>query len=151
MHFPNILFLLCGALSFYGIGLIWSMELITLRSWMVVDDTELFHKVRGVHWRVLPYLVFIPTGILVLCSTILLWVHPAKILFPLLLLAVLIQYMILVLTGSMWGRWERKISAEHQSSTSPLMKRLRETHWIRTALITLNGLIFFLLLISTYS
>lgn len=51
MDLHNILLFFTGALAFYGVGLIWSMELVTLRSWIVLEDKKSFHKVRYVLWK----------------------------------------------------------------------------------------------------
>jgi len=150
MHFSDILLLFCTALSFYGLGMIWEMEVVTLRTWTIFRDKETFHLLRSVHWRVLPYLVFIPIGILFVCSVSLLWYHSAKTPVNLLASAVGTQVITFILTGIYWGRWERIISVEHQSPQSNLVKLLVKTHWIRTALVSLNAILFFLITMVTF-
>jgi hypothetical protein len=150
MIISDILLLFCSALSFYGLGMIWAMEVVTLRTWTVLEDKKTFHQMRSVHWRALPYLVFIPIGILFLGSVSLFWYHPVKTPTNLLAFAVGVQIIIFILTAIYWGRWERIISVEQQSPQSNLVRRLVKTHWIRTALVSLNAILFFLITVFTF-
>jgi hypothetical protein len=150
MNISAILLLFCTALSFYGLGMIWAMEMVTLRTWTVLHDKETFHQLRSVHWRALPFLVFIPIGILFISSVWLLWYHPAKTPINLIVFAVGIQMVTFILTAMYWGRWERLISVEQQSPQSNLVRVLIKTHWIRTALVSLNAILFFLITVFTF-
>ena len=47
------------ALSFYLVGAIWAVEVDLFRSWKLIDPKH-FPKVQSVHWRKLPYWIFIP-------------------------------------------------------------------------------------------
>lgn len=47
------------ALSFYLVGAIWAHEVDIFRSWKLIDAKD-FHAVQSVHWRKLPYWIFMP-------------------------------------------------------------------------------------------
>jgi hypothetical protein len=49
------------ALAFYNAGTIWAHEVDIFRSWKLVDPVS-FHRIQAVHWRKVPYWVFLPTG-----------------------------------------------------------------------------------------
>ena len=74
----NIFLLLNLVLAFYNIGTIWALEIDIFRSWKFLD-TKTFHIVQGVHWKKLPYWVFIPVGFSFIGTIALFWYHPDKI------------------------------------------------------------------------
>ena len=72
---PTIFLLLNLALGFYDVGTIWAMEVDIFRSWKLVG-TENFHTVQELHWKKLPYWIFIPVALAFIGSVILFWYHP---------------------------------------------------------------------------
>ena len=50
------------ALSFYAVGAIWAVEVDLFRFWKLIDPKD-FPKVQSVHWRKLPYWIFIPLAL----------------------------------------------------------------------------------------
>jgi hypothetical protein len=123
------------ALSFYLTGAIWAHEVDIFRSWQLINPAD-FRVVQATHWKKLPYWVLAPVGIALLAAIALLWIHPAS--YPRWALwgNFLCQMLSLVLTVTLWGRWQAKLSRDSAGSASPYLKRILKTHWIRTLLIT---------------
>lgn len=123
------------ALSFYLTGAIWAHEVDIFRSWQLINPKD-FRVVQATHWKKLPYWVLTPVGVALLAAIALLWIHPAG--YPQWALwgNFLCQTLSLVLTVTLWGRWQAKLSRDSAGPASPYLKRILETHWIRTLLIT---------------
>jgi hypothetical protein len=132
------LLLVAFALGAYGTGLIWAMELSVFRSWQLIGDPGSFDRVRAAHWRQVPYYVFAPIGVLFIATIALLVHHPPSVAATPLWTSFALQLASHVLTGMTWGRWQARIALEHQHRDSPYLARIVRTHWIRTALVTLN-------------
>src|SRR5882724_11222171 len=114
-----MLLLITLALSFYGLGLIWAVEAIIFPSWALLPDLPTFEKVRGAHWKTIPYLVFIPIILLFVLTIALLWYMPS---LPI-ILAFFFQLLSHISTGFTFGRWQRRIAIEHQGPDSPFLKK----------------------------
>lgn len=139
----SFIFLLSNlALSFYNVGTIWAMETDIFRSWKLVD-TESFSTVQRVHWKKLPYWIFIPVGIAFLGSVTLIWYHPDKSPAWAIWGCLLCQLTSHVLTAIFWGPWQAKLSRDPLGSQSPFLNKIVKTHWIRTVLINLYAAILF--------
>jgi hypothetical protein len=148
MEFKIIFLLAILALAFYGIGTIWVIELDVFRTWKMLDKPT-FDRVRSAHWKKLPYFVFIPVGILFIGSIVLLFVHPDNSPVALIWGAFLSQAVSHLLTGLFWGRWQAKIASNNIGPADPLLDKIIRTHWVRTALVNINGIILFLLTIKS--
>lgn len=132
----HILLLLNLALAFYLTGTIWAHEIDIFRSWELVDAKD-FHTVQRVHWRKLPYWIFVPFGLALAGSISLIWVHPRESPAWAIWGNLGCQLAALVLTGAFWGQWQAKLSRDPAGPNSRYLTRILRTHWIRTALV--NG------------
>lgn len=137
---PRLLLYLNLALAFYNTGTIWAHEVDIFRSWRLVG-ADRFHDVQRVHWHKLPYWIFIPVG-LALCGAIaLVWYRLADSPawgVPGVLAS---QLLSLVLTAMFWGRWQGQLARDPRGPESPYLAKILRTHWVRTLLITANGVI----------
>ena len=135
------IFFLCNlALGFYNVGTIWAHEVDIFRTWKLVDPKD-FVRVQTVHWRKLPYWVFIPVGLGIAGSVLLVWYHPANSPLWGVSGAVACQVLSIVLTAVFWGRWQASLSRDPLGPKSPYLTKILGTHWVRTALINLNALV----------
>jgi len=55
---PKVFLLLDLALAFSNVGTIWAHEMDIFRSWKLLDPSN-FHAVQRLHWRKLPYWVYL--------------------------------------------------------------------------------------------
>jgi hypothetical protein len=55
-----------------------------------------------------------------------------------------------ILTGLFWGRWQAQVNFARlaDGSLDPIYLRIIDTHWIRVALLTLNGAAVFWMLVE---
>ena len=137
---PKEVFLLMNlVLAFYNVGTIWAHEVDIFRSWKLLDP-KTFTAVQGVHWKKLPYWIFIPVGLALIGSIGLLWYHPYRIPGWEIRIAFGFQFLSLSLTAAFWGRWQAKLSRDKLGGASPYLGLILRTHWIRTALINAYGL-----------
>jgi hypothetical protein len=137
---PDTLLLLNLALAFYAVGTIWAHEVDIFRSWRLVDP-DTFRRLQLAHWRKLPYWVFVPIGLMFVGSTTLVWYHPIASPGWAVWGSVTSQLASHGLTAAMWGPWQAKLSTDDRGSGSPYLAKILSTHWIRTVLMTANGVI----------
>ncbi len=137
------LFLLANlALAFYNVGTIWAHEVDIFRTWKLLGP-DTFRRVQTVHWHKLAYWVFIPVGLSLLGSIVLIWYHPLGSPSWAIWGNLLFQLLSHILTALMWGRWQAKLSQDKLGSRSPYLQKILRTHWIRTALINAYAFVLF--------
>jgi hypothetical protein len=146
----EIFLLLNLVLAFYNVGTIWGHEIDIFRTWKLLDPTT-FHNVQSVHWKKLPYWVFIPVGLSFIGAIALFWYHPDKIPDWEIWLAFIIQFISHFLTAILWGQWQAKLSKDNLGAASPYLAKILKTHWIRTALINVYGLLLLYMTIQILS
>lgn len=123
----EIFLLLNLALAFYNIGTIWAHEIDIFRTWKLLD-VKTFHRVQGVHWKKLPYWVFIPVGLSFIGAIVLFWYHPGKVPDWEIGVAFSFQLISHILTALLWGRWQAKLSKDESGSASPWLRKILNTH-----------------------
>lgn len=144
---PYTFLLLNLALGFYNVGTIWAMEIDIFRTWKLVNPDD-FHKIQRIHWKKLPYWIFTPVGLALIGSMALIWYHPYGSSNWEIWGTLLSQLFSLILTAIFWGPWQAKLSKDPAGSKSVYLKKILQTHWIRTLLINLYA---FILLLWTFS
>jgi hypothetical protein len=127
-------------LAFYSVGTVWAHEADIFRSWKLLDAAT-FRRVQEVHWRKLPYWIFAPLGLMLAGSIGLLWIHPAASPAWIAATALVCQLASHILTAFLWGPWQAKLSRDDRGPASPYLGKILATHWIRTSLINVYGLI----------
>jgi hypothetical protein len=141
MRMSSTTFLLLNlALAFYLVGAIWAHEVDIFRNWKVLDP-ENFHKVQTVHWKKLPYWVFLPLGLALIGSIVLIWYHPLGSPLWAVWGNLACQILSLILTALLWGRWQAQLSHDTLGGKSPYLMKILKTHWVRTLLINAYGFI----------
>ncbi len=137
---PATFLLLNLALAFYNVGTIWAHEVDTFRSWKLVS-LDSFPRIQAVHWRKLPYWVFLPVGLALIGSISLIWYRPSNSPVWAAWCALGCQIASHTLTAVLWGPWQAKLSQDPLGPASPYLARILSTHWIRTLLINAYGFI----------
>lgn len=131
---PTVFLLLNVALAFYLVGAIWAVEVDIFRSWRIISAND-FHTVQTAHWKKLPYWVFIPLGVALIGSIVLIGYHPAVAPAWARWGNLACQLASHLLTAIFWGPWQVKLSRDDRGPASPYLERILATHWIRTLLI----------------
>ncbi|MDQ4214382.1 hypothetical protein [Microbacterium capsulatum] len=135
----RVLLLIDLLIGGYNFGTIWAHEADIFRTWRLVGAR--FSEVQSTHWRRLPYWVFSPVALGLILAAVLPWIAPAS--WPAWGVwgSFVLQVVSLVLTATMWGPWQAKLSKDPRGSESPYLHQILSTHWIRTALYSLNALV----------
>ncbi len=137
----SVTFLLLNlALAFYNAGTIWAHEVDIFRSWKLVP-ADAFPRVQSVHWKKLPFWIFLPVAAGFAGSVGLIWYRPADSPEWALWSALGCQAASPILTALLWGPWQAKLSRDPRGAESPYLARILSTHWIRTALINANAIV----------
>ncbi len=136
------------AIAFYNVGTIWAHEIDIFRTWKLISDPKIFHTVQETHWSKLPYWVFIPVGVALLGSLTLFWYHPDKISTWEIGFAFGSQLVSLILTAIFWGQWQARLSKDENGNASVYLQKILRTHWIRTALINIYGLMLLYMVVQ---
>ena len=147
---PKAFLLLNVALAFYNVGTIWAHEIDIFRSWKFVDATR-FQKMHYLHWRKLPYWIFIPVVMALAGGIVLVWYHPANSPVAAPLGAVFCQALSLILTAIYWGRWQSKLAQDPRGPESPILAKILKTHWVRTLFINAYAMILLFWAIAAVS
>lgn len=138
--FPTMFLLINLALAFYLVGAIWAHEIDIFRNWAVLDPKN-FHRLQTLHWRKLPYWIFAPLAAAFLGSVVLIWYHPRHSPAWAIWGNIGCQVLSHVLTALLWGRWQAQLSRDPAGGKSVYLAKILRTHWLRTLLINLYGLI----------
>src|SRR5215813_15042170 len=140
---PETFLMLNVALAFYLVGCIWAHEVDIFRSWKLLD-VETFRRVQEAHWRKLPYWIFTPLFFAFAGSIALIWYHPNHSPLWAMWGGFLLLTLSLVLSALTWGRWQAELSKDPLGSRSPYLRKILQSHWIRTALINCYALVLLL-------
>jgi hypothetical protein len=132
---PGSFLLFNLALAFYNVGTIWAHEVDIFRSWTLIRAED-FHAVQSVHWRKLPYWIFAPVGLALVCGFGLTLHHPPG--SPLLAIygALICQVLAIALTAVFWGHWQGQLAKDPLGSGGVWLHKILRTHWIGTLLIS---------------
>jgi|SRR5882724_7793310 len=138
------------ALAFYNVGTIWAHEVDIFRSWKLLDPNT-FHSTQLIHWRKIPFWIFIPLGISFVGSIVLFWYRPDNIPVLETWIAFGLQFLSHFLTAIFWGQWQAKLAKDKSGGASQYLDKILKTHWIRTLLINAYGLMLLYMTIQTLS
>ncbi|HVA12475.1 MAG TPA: hypothetical protein VNF99_04450 [Stellaceae bacterium] len=140
----------CLALSFYLVGAIWAHEVDIFRSWRLVGAAE-FRALQNAHWRKLAYWIFSPLALALAGSVALIWLHPQDSPRWTILANLGLQLLSLALTAVFWGRWQARLSQDSAGPRGIYLAQILRTHWIRTAIISADGLVMLVWTITVFA
>lgn len=131
------------AASFYDVGTIWMVH-FGWRLWPYVAPAD-FEAYHLGWWSMIKPFIFPMAAIALLGSIAMVWWRPEGVTATPVWLNVGLQGITAALTIAFWGRWQGQIHYARMpdGSLDPMYMRVMSTHWIRAALITLNGLLVF--------
>ncbi len=145
------LLILTFAASLYDVGTIW-MTQFGWRLWPYVapDDFAGYH---GAWWSMIKPVIFPVAAIAFFGSVAMIRWRPEGVDATPVWVNVAVQVAVYVLTAALWGRWQAQThyATLPDGSLDPLYVRVMSTHWIRSALITANGLLVFWMMVEHLS
>jgi hypothetical protein len=168
MNVKKNLLLINLILSFMGVGQVWQVQLSSYPLWAYVGPNE-FRTYHIAWWHSIWIPLFIPAGLAIVCTIALLWWRPSNIGKSSVRGAIVVLIITYVLTSIWWGPLMALIGSTPveaqdivhafpyfatlglQSKTEPqLYALLLSTHWLRTALLTLYGILIFRMAIKAF-
>ena len=142
------LLLVTSALGLFGVGNVWLVQLVCYRLWAQVGQREAF-SYHIAWWHSIWGILFGPSGIVVLGAVALLWKRPSSIKVRLVWLGLASLGLTSIGTGAWWAPLMARLVALDGHMPLRDYELLMSTHWIRVALITSTGLIYFFMLIKS--
>lgn len=132
------LLFLTSALSLYGVGNVWLVQLVCYRLWPFLGRQEAF-AYHNAWWRSIWGVIFIPAGAVLLGSLAMLWARPEGVSRGSVRAGFSLQLVTYVLTAVWWGPLMARLISPDGALNEPLYHLLMTTHWLRVALITAYG------------
>jgi hypothetical protein len=134
-------------LSLYGVGQVWLVQLSSYRLWAYVGPHE-FTTYHREWWRSIWFVVLAPAGIVLLASTLMLWMRPEGVPISAIRLGFALECLLGVGTAFWWGPLMARLAESGTGLILPLYRQLMLTHWIRVALVTGYGVLTFWMLLK---
>ncbi|HEV2463515.1 MAG TPA: hypothetical protein VGT04_06905 [Acidobacteriaceae bacterium] len=136
------LLLVTTALSFYGVGNIWLVQLSSYRLFRHVGQRE-FHAYHVAWWHSVWTAIFIPAGLVFIGSVWMLFWRPPGVPSWALWLGFGLQIVLYGLTAVLWGPLMARLSTAEGGLVLPLYRKLMVNHWLRVAIVTAYGILLF--------
>ena len=138
MNANRALLLATSALSLYGVGQVWLVQLSSYRLWTRVGASE-FSAYHAVWWRSIWGVVLGPAALVVVGAFVMPWLPPpgAPIWAP--WVGCGLQTALMVGTAFWWGPLMARIEAPEGGVRRDRYKLLMSTHWLRVAIVTAFG------------
>ena len=139
------------AASWYNVGTIW-MTHVAWRLWTHVAPAD-FDTYHRAWWAMIKPIIFPVAAVAFAGSIGLVWWRPEGVNGTAVWLNLVLQVATYALTAVFWGRWQARIHYARlpDGLLDALYSRAINTHWIRAAIITANGLIVLCMLIAHLS
>jgi hypothetical protein len=139
------------AASFYNVGTIW-MTQFGWRLWPYVAPAD-FEKYHLAWWTMIKPVIFPVAAVAFAGSVAMLWLRPAGVSAAAVWLNFALQILTYGATIAFWGRWQAQthFAVLPDGSFDPTYMRTMSTHWIRGAIITLNGLVILWMVVQHLS
>jgi hypothetical protein len=139
------------AASFYNVGAIWMVQ-FGYRLWPYVAPSD-FGAFHEAWWSMIKPFVFPVAGIALLGSIALIWWPPEGVAAILIWLNIALHVATHASTAAFWGRWQGQTHYAKLPNglLDPMYVRVMSTHWIRAALMTVNALLVFWMLVEHLS
>jgi hypothetical protein len=129
------LLLMTSALSLYGLGNVWLVQLACYRLWLHVGEREAF-AYHNAWWHSIWGVLFIPAGVVFLGSFALLRLRPAGVTRGAARAGLTFQLLTYGLTAVWWGPLMARLVTPETGLSLHLYHLLMTTHWVRVALVS---------------
>jgi hypothetical protein len=137
------------AVGFYGVGLIWLVQMSCYPLWAYVGHAE-FHEYHIFWWHSIWGVCFVPAGLSVLGIIAMIWWRPPGVPAKAVWLGIALQFAIWFLTAIWWAPLMARLGDLSGPAFSALFHKLLVTHWLRVALITAYGILLFWMTVESF-
>jgi hypothetical protein len=138
MNRSQCLLLATCALSLYGVGNIWPVQLSSYRLWRYVGERE-FHDYHLAWWHSIWGVILAPAALLFLCAVLMMWWQPPGVPPWAPRLGLLLQIALVLGTALFWGPLMARLEAPQAGLALERFRLLMITHWLRVAIVTAHG------------
>jgi hypothetical protein len=129
------LLLMTCALSLYGAGQVWLVQLSSYRLWTYVGEKE-FHAYHAAWWRGIWGVILAPAAIVVVGSALMLWRPAPDVPVWATWLGFALQAALVLGTAIWWGPLMARVEAPGGGLLSNRYQLLMKTHWIRVVIVS---------------
>lgn len=128
------------ALSLYGVGQVWLVQLSSYRLWPYVGARE-FRAYHSAWWRSIRIVVLAPAALVFIGALLMPWLRPRGVPASAAWCGVALQAALLLGTAMLWGPLMARLEAEDGGLLAARHQLLMATHWLRVAIVTVYGLL----------
>jgi hypothetical protein len=125
------------AVAMFNVGVIWLTQRVVYPVWALIGEHE-WRAYHDAHKRRLPGTAFVPHGLGIVGSTLLVGWPPDGVAVWLVWLALALPITMAAATAAYWAPLQIRLSTRLDR---PLLRRLLATHWIRVALVSAHGVV----------
>ncbi len=127
------------ALSFYGVGQVWLVQLSGYPLWTYVGEPE-FHAYHRAWWRSIWGVILAPSALLVLGSALMLWLRAPGVPAWAAWVGVALQLALLLGTALWWGPLMARLEGPDGGLLPDHYRLMIASHWLRVAIVTAYAL-----------
>jgi hypothetical protein len=128
------------ALSCYGVGQVWLVQLSSYKLWLHVGARE-FHAYHAAWWRSIWGVVLAPAALLTIASALMLWRPALGVPAWAPWAGFALQIALLVGTALWWAPLMARLEAPDGGLLPERYQLLMATHWLRVSLVTAHALL----------
>lgn len=142
------LLLVTSAFGLYAVGNVWLVQIVCYRLWPLVGQREAF-SYHIAWWHSIWGVLFGPSAIVVLGAVALPWMHPSNVSVRPVWLGLALLLLTSIGTAAWWAPLMARLVAPDGAMLLGDYQLLMSTHWIRVALISAYGILYFYILIKS--
>lgn len=126
------------ALSLYGVGQVWLVQLSSYQLWVYVGERE-FHAYHAAWWRGIWGVILAPAALLIVAATLMLWWRAPGVPAWETWVGSALQGALLFGTAVWWGPLMARLETQGGGLSLERYRLLTTTHWIRVAIVSTYG------------
>jgi hypothetical protein len=128
------------ALSFYGVGQVWLVQLSSYPLWTYVGERE-FHAYHRAWWRSIWGVILAPSALLALGSALMVWLRAPGVPAWAAWSGLALQAALLLGTAIWWGPLMAHLEAPDGGLLRERYRLMMASHWLRVAIVTAYALL----------
>ena len=128
------------ALSFYGVGQVWLVQLSAYPLWTYVGEGD-FHAYHAAWWRSIWGVILAPSALLALGSVLMVWLRAPGVPVWAAWSGVTLQVTLLLGTAVWWGPLMARLEAPNGGLLPERYRLLITSHWLRVGIVTAYALL----------
>jgi hypothetical protein len=138
MSRSQLILLAAVALSLYGVGNVWPVQVSSYRLYTHVGARE-FHEYHLAWWHSIWAVILAPAIALFLTAAVMLWWRPPGVPTWSIWVGFALQLALVLGTSAWWGPLMARLEDANGSLDIERYRLLLSTHWLRVALVTAYG------------